>query len=181
MLNFFIKRKAGKNGFTLIELLVVISIIGVLLSIVLVSTSNTRKKARDAKRKSDIVQIKKALEMYHIDNKRYPLSGGAVSPNSGWSNSNNSASWNTFAAALKPYIVLPNDPINTSSGWAGTANTYTYNYYSRGYGCPQQWYMLVYRLEKPDMPSPGAKSCPYTGYPNGYSFNYSGTITTGMR
>jgi len=47
--------KNTRKGFTLIELLVVIAVIGLLATIVSVSVNNARVKARDVKRKSDIL------------------------------------------------------------------------------------------------------------------------------
>ena len=53
-----------KKGFTLIELLVVISIIVILITIGMTSLATAQKKGRDAKRKSDLREIKNALEQY---------------------------------------------------------------------------------------------------------------------
>ncbi|MBU1557374.1 type II secretion system GspH family protein [Patescibacteria group bacterium] len=71
---FLIKLKNNK-GFTLIELLVVIAIIGLLSTIVLASLNTARVKARDAKRKSDLQQIGKAIELLYDETGSYPPEG----------------------------------------------------------------------------------------------------------
>jgi len=70
----------AKRGFTLIELLVVIAIIGILAVLILVSFSGARAKARDAVRKSDISQVKRALELYNADNGSYPVTIYSTTP-----------------------------------------------------------------------------------------------------
>lgn len=81
----------NKNGFTLIELLVVISIIGMLSTVVLVSLSSARSKARDTRRRQDIATMQKAVELYFNDNGNYLIAysgsgsnGGAVGCGCGW-------------------------------------------------------------------------------------------------
>ena len=69
-MNPFYKR--GKGGFTLIELLVVIAIIGILSSVVLVSLNSARRKARDARRISDLRAVQTALQLYSDANGGYP-------------------------------------------------------------------------------------------------------------
>ena len=48
-------------GFTLVETLIVIAIIGILATIVLISLSGPRQRARDIKRKTEIAQIGRFL------------------------------------------------------------------------------------------------------------------------
>ena len=66
-----IPQKSTK-GFTLIELMVVMVIIGILSTIGVYTYQSFQKKARDNKRKADLSQIQKSLEMYVLDAKAYP-------------------------------------------------------------------------------------------------------------
>jgi len=66
-------------GFTLVELLVVISIIGVLAGLLMTNFVGIRGRAEDAGQKSDVVQLRKALQLYYNDFQSYP----AVVPGSG--------------------------------------------------------------------------------------------------
>jgi general secretion pathway protein G len=134
MAKFFAKLKSKKAGFTLIELLVVIAIIGTLSGMVLVAMTDTRARARDARRVSDIYQIRKALELYYAENAIYPNL-------TGWRSSNNATAWAALGTALAPYMKqLPSDPINTVTSpatHATAAGTYTYSYYAgTGTYCP---------------------------------------------
>lgn len=61
-----------KRGFTLIELLVTITIIGVLAALVTANLSDARSRARDAKIKQNLVQLKTALRLYYNDYQAYP-------------------------------------------------------------------------------------------------------------
>lgn len=63
-----------RKGFTLIELLVVITIIGILATMVMVSLSEVKIKARDAKREADIRQIVLAMELDYSDDEKYSQS-----------------------------------------------------------------------------------------------------------
>lgn len=62
-----------KKAFTLIELVVVISIIAVLAGVVIVNTSSAQKIARDNKRKADLTTIQSTLELFQIENRKYPF------------------------------------------------------------------------------------------------------------
>lgn len=54
-----------KSGVTLIELLIVVSILGVLSLIGVATYSGIQKNTRDTKRRADITQIVKTLEIHY--------------------------------------------------------------------------------------------------------------------
>ncbi len=70
-------RIKNRRGFTLIELMVAIGILGI-LSIAAITALNPLaqlQKAADARKKSDLAQIQRALETYYHDHQAYPNSG----------------------------------------------------------------------------------------------------------
>jgi type II secretion system protein G len=73
-----LKRKLKRTqGFTLIELLVVIAIIGILSSVVLASLNGARESSRDARRQTDLNQIRTSLALYRDECGQFPASAGA--------------------------------------------------------------------------------------------------------
>lgn len=93
-----------RKGFTLIELLVVIAIIGVLSATVLVSLNAARSKADDARRKSDVAQIIRALELWNDKYGNYMSTGsgcGSGGNGSGWFNLLYSGTTASMAECLK--------------------------------------------------------------------------------
>jgi len=118
------------KGFTLIELLVVIAIIGLLASIVLVSLNSARKKARNAKRSSDITQLQLAFNMAYDNNGSFPSPGSypyvcvSSSCYGGWSSFVASA---TVDAALEPFIKKTDDPSDSTRGYGGYLYLNPYN------------------------------------------------------
>lgn len=62
------KRMKKTKSFTLIEILVVITLIGLIAAGISASYSQFLKQSRDAKRKSDLENVRAALEMYRSNN-----------------------------------------------------------------------------------------------------------------
>jgi len=158
-----------RKSFTLIELLVVIAIIGLLSSIVLVSLSGVREKARDTRRISDMNQIILALEMYYNDYEAYPEES---SGNGSWENSTEDGGAFieslVFGEYLGSYIV---DPINSGSTY------YSYYVYPAGSsGCSSsngEFFVLGVRdMESSGRPHPDSPgwSCPSRDWQNEFDW-----------
>ncbi len=122
------QKKKNVSGFTLIELLVVISIIGILTSIVAVSLNDARFKARDAKRKADLAQMRVALALYYDNNFEYPKCGDLNKDSEDFGatvDCYNNTLKDALVSQAKPYMAsLPDDPKNT--------DLYVYKYVSDG-------------------------------------------------
>ncbi len=61
-----------QGGFTLLEIMVVIVILGLLASLTIPSLMGNKEKADIQKARSDIATLENALDMYRLDNHRYP-------------------------------------------------------------------------------------------------------------
>lgn len=64
--------KIHQAGFTYLEILMVLLIIGVILSISVASYSNLHSNSLDQRRKTDIEEVRSALEQYRSVNGAYP-------------------------------------------------------------------------------------------------------------
>ena len=120
----------NKKGFTLIELLVVVAIIGLMASVVMVSLESARAKARDARRMSDLAQIRTALNLY------YDKFGNWMQVGSGCGSGGNGAGWFNYQGGSYPKSMAQclveagatpaeiKDPTGASTSTPATGFTY---------------------------------------------------------
>jgi prepilin-type N-terminal cleavage/methylation domain-containing protein len=156
--------KQPTEGFTLIELLVVIAMIGLLATMAVVAFGDAQKKARDAKRLSDMSQLQKALALYLDDNGSYP--GNTDNDYNGWDLGFNGGqgSGDPFIQPLTTAGLI--NPVGDPSG-STNADTYFYYRYAAGAsGCDAArgaFYVLGVRdMETSGRPHPDSPgwSCP---------------------
>ena len=107
-----------QTGFTMIELLIVVSVIGILASMIILTTSGSRIKARDARRATDMKSLVTAQEFYMSDVGHYftcsATLGDCVPKNS-----------RNYPSSLGPRMPkTPTDPRNV--GTTCTGDSYIY-------------------------------------------------------
>ncbi|AIN60025.1 type II secretion system major pseudopilin GspG [Pseudomonas soli] len=66
------RRRNRQRGFTLMEIMVVIFIIGLLIAVVAPSVLGNQDKAMKQKVMADLATLEQALDMYRLDNLRFP-------------------------------------------------------------------------------------------------------------
>jgi type II secretion system protein G len=135
---------SSRRGFTIVELLIVIVVIGILAAITIVAYNGIQQRARDSNRQSAIGSIRQALEMYKLDQGRYPSATSTQSVYGGWEMSTDDPG--TFMEYLAPYISrTPLDPVNSNN--AGIVYWY-YRYGAGGFGCdPAKGAFYVLRVQ----------------------------------
>lgn len=141
------KKSEAESGFTLIELLVVTMILGILASIAfaLLNPAVLFGQARDTRRKADIREIAKALQLYYNDKKCYPNS------NNGWVNITTFSGTTDLPNCINPLVPsyiksLPGDP---TSG-----RIYEYLEPNANNGCSDnQYFVLRAQLERTETPT----------------------------
>ncbi|HYI65036.1 MAG TPA: type II secretion system major pseudopilin GspG [Allosphingosinicella sp.] len=94
--------RSGEEGFTLVELMVVIVIIGLLATIVIINVMPAADRAAATKARADIATLEQGIDLYRLDNQRYPTSEEGLQ-----------------ALVAGDYIRrLPNDPWNNPYRYA---------------------------------------------------------------
>jgi len=119
--------RSKSKGFTLLELMIVMILLSILALLLIGNYMSSIKKGRDSRRKNDLNQIQRALEMYYEDTNRYPVLTDAEL--FGKKLCNTAPDWNN---CTKSYMVkVPTDP----------NSNYSYHYVTDGTSSPQFYYI----------------------------------------
>lgn len=103
--------KALTKGFTLVELTIIIAVLGILATgaIAVINPVEQLRKTADTKRKAEIAQLQRALDIYYQDTGRYPASSVNYRITVG-------ATTYNWGSAWQPYInKIPSDPTPSKS------------------------------------------------------------------
>jgi general secretion pathway protein G len=97
----FVVRARAHHGFTLIELMVVMVIIVLLASVGVAVYGNSVKTAREAALRSDLSDMRRAIDAYYADKQKYPATLDAL--------------------VTEKYLKnIPKDPITNAADWQTT-------------------------------------------------------------
>ena len=106
------------RGFTLIEMLIVIVVIAVLASIVVPRLFGAGRKAKEAKLRAELHNLRNAIQAFYGDHGVYPTQLSHLTATTNPDTSTYKGEWNG------PYIKeIPKDPMTGSTNWNYTSST----------------------------------------------------------
>lgn len=121
------------KGFTLVELLIVIAIFALIANITMISLNNAKRESRDAKRVSNINQLRSALHLYSTEHGSYPVGDGLalgtdtnlILDNTGWVDSNPASPIFMYSVPRDPKMIAA-DTASPCSGTSSDICDYSY-------------------------------------------------------
>ncbi len=157
--------KNKQSGFTIVELLIVIVVIAVLASITVAVFNGIQGKAKFTKINSELLAVRKSIEMYHAENGTYPPTGTIMYQR---------MDGNNYIPGIVPtYAISLPKVTDTPVGWAGN-DTYIYasNAAASGYMLQRLYQPTIPSNEWANVPSSMKQGANLDRY--GYGKNYSG-------
>lgn len=124
---FRVAQAKKQSGFTLIEIMVVVVIMGILAGLVGVAVFGNVDKAKVESVKSDLRVISQALDLYRLDNNRYP--GTDLGLDALINRPDNAKTWPEEGYLKKKEV--PMDPWNNPYNYISESNR-SYDLYSFG-------------------------------------------------
>jgi len=124
------KRIKSLRGFTIIELLIAIVVIGILAALVIIAWNGIQERARDARIRSGVSDMRKLVEIYNTEYGNYPKTTN--NPQANWhaadartdANCSNGSSQTDWIPGLN--VILPQSDPTASTGVNGIKGCYLY-------------------------------------------------------
>lgn len=155
-----LKTKTKQKGFTIVELLIVIVVIGILAAITIVAYNGIQARANDARTRSAVSQIEKAIQLFYLNTGKPPIGGttstGAVVNNTcpGSSFADGFVGKGISACTLENLLISDNQISSTfipslpPNKFYGATAGYAFMFYQCG-AVANNRYSLYWYLESP--------------------------------
>jgi type II secretion system protein G len=155
-----------RDGFTIVELLIVIVVIGILAAITVVAYGSIQGKAKYNKVNTELVAMRKAIELYKVDNGTYPPTAGSFRYQR--------VDGNNFIPGIVPTYASELPSVTDTPYGGNTNDTYIYssNATATGYTVQRLYQTEVPASEWVNVPTAQKQGAYLDRY--GYGYNLAG-------